>query len=284
MTPDEKFRSDERRSIGFRHFARGTLLALGIAFATTAAARVATIHVHQNDDRELCAAFLNMVKAAGIQKMGDEDLCDFRFVRLSADKTTGFTFPRWEPLAVNDAASMYLRLLEGNRGRLTQPGQSQWNNLLAAIRVADAEGNVEFSSARLTIEGAERPLTFAQMDIKHCSMSKFDEVSRADGSISKEAYLNSVGVPFFGAFMDRAMSEALPVSSPPYVGGQIALWKRTIPVQLQVGHKWLAIGSDPPVQIVSLLKFRIMPASDTPYGHVNASLMSYDACDLTIRK
>jgi hypothetical protein len=174
----------------------------------------------------MCAQLLHMAEAAGLPHLTAEQLCTFRFVGLpeSVTKRFGFSFPKWESLAVTDAPSMYSRMVTADfdthsrefdssdqKARVAKDDQSQREEVAEMA----SQGILVFRKAAIPISG--RLLTFAQMDWTHCP--------------SKPPMY--AGALIYTAFDDPGLRGSIPSDSSP-IWAEIALWNGSVPVTIDI--------------------------------------------------
>ena len=249
------------------------LLRAGVALTSMAFAGLVgavSIQTMLNSDHQACGALLDMVKAAHVPQMTDQQLCNFRFARLPPSVTTGFAFPVWTEMTVIDAPALYFKLLSSH---LRPHGPSNlgypWPDLMKGAQQASDDHNLIFSKAELQLEGKPPARTFVAMDTRRCS---------------NQPYKGQIGFPFFGVFYQADLKEPEPVVAAPFLGAQIALWKKNIPVEIVVSDRWIATPGTPPTIRVVLEGLQKVPPKGQGLGYRDEYVYSYPVCDFKISR
>jgi hypothetical protein len=218
-----------------------------LALLCTTSVGAATIKTVVNADPPMCAQLLQMVKDARVPEMTDAQLCDFRFSRLPTSMTRGFTFPRWQEMAVADGSAMYLRMIAANRPPHSVATLPNYVLAKNAAEQAVRDKNLAFYTATVAVSGLAldkttmvsrpvntRDLTFVSMELRRCS--KLQDVLPS---------------PFYAFFEHSDLRT--PISTSVYMAGdQIAEWKGKILVRLNVSYHWVKIGTALPEIVVDL--------------------------------
>lgn len=261
---------------------RAAMGCLGVAFSVLARAATPTIHMKHSYDPEVCTAFLAMVKAAGIARMTDEQLCDFRFAHLPSSATHGFTFPVWKRISVTDVPAMYFHLLQANvpaHGpfKMGYP----WPNLMSAARAGAKDENLDFSVMQAALQNKGKDLTFVQMDIKRCSNAVYKPFY-SKSSRQMQPYVKDIGLPFFSVFTKDDIKTPIPIMAAPFVGGQVAFWKKNIPIELTSVNGWVRLPGRKPELILALNGLKRVAAYGSGPSTLDEHVSAYPVCDLII--
>ncbi|WP_199100681.1 hypothetical protein [Dyella sp. ASV21] len=273
-------RSHMRNGVGgvpfTTHQGWGRVLAGLIAWAFSVGVGAATIKTVVNEKPPLCGQLLDMIKAAGIPQMTNEQLCDFRFAQLPPSKTQGFTFPSWHEVAVADPASMYLKLIVANRPPHAPYGLPDLSKHREAANQAVRDHNLAFYMTTLSVSEltddvntsptmtvSRRNLTFILMDIRHCS---------------RLPYMGILDHPYHAAFESSDLQTPVPTGA--ISGMQIALWKNEFPVRIIVNDRWMPIGGQSVELGVDLENFWWHPAQ----GKIDAAMTGGTLCSFRIER
>lgn len=206
-----------------------TLLATELVGATT-------IKTEVNSNPKMCSEFLKMVKEAGVPQMTDDQLCNFRFTKLSPSKTTEFTFPNWQKTAVANPSSMYLMMMKANRGEHSAASPPfHLSDQLKAVTDASFDKNLAFYVGSMTFEG--RPISFMYMDILRCSRKPY--------------MANYPPIKYRTAYEGADLKK--PIPSEFGGSGELAIWKNKNPVILNSFDRWVtSLPGERPFNIVEV--------------------------------
>lgn len=195
-----------------------------------------TITTDVNHNRQMCGDFLKMVKRAGVPQMSDDQLCNFRFTRISPSKTAGFTFPAWKKVEMADPSSTYLMMMSANRGEHSVARQPvNLSDQIKAAADASRDKNLAFYTGSMAFDG--RPISFLYMDTLRCS---------------KKSYMATYPpIEYRAAFEDVDLKKPIPSE---FGGdGELAMWNKTHPVVLRSFDGWVkALPGDRPSNVVQV--------------------------------
>jgi hypothetical protein len=192
---------------------------------STATAGTVTLRTVDESDKDACEALRNMVVAADMAHMTDEELCDFRFSRLPPAKTIGFTFPDWKRLSVADPVETFRKAIVDDM----RPGKKKLgyatSAMLESVSINSGAGNLSFYTSEVKISGEGSDTTLLLADISSCR----------NGDVN-----NEMGAPAVFAFRDRERTSQEPMSPSSWAtgGAQVALWKGNIPIRLTNSTSW----------------------------------------------
>jgi hypothetical protein len=253
------------RAIGIRLLARVPWAALAVA--STATAGTVTMHTITDFDKTTCAAFRKMVVAADIAGMTDQQLCDFRFARLPASATKGFTFPRWKELKVSDPVETFRSVSLGNMHRAGHTAGYPTDLVLESVSVNSKANNLRFYTTDVQYQGKGPVATLLLADVVSCPKGTFN---------------NEMDAPALFSFNDQNLTKQEPMdpSSAASAGTELAFWKGNIPVVLSISNRWIKLSSQPgPGLDVELMSwYRRKDGDDPEY------IYEYPVCAVTLKK
>ncbi|WEN14718.1 hypothetical protein PY254_16015 [Rhodanobacter sp. AS-Z3] len=247
---------------------RSRLIVAAMALLCTTAAGAATIKTIVANSPLLCRQFLTMVKVAGVPKMGDKQLCDFRFERLLSSKTKHFTTIDWKPLEVKDPLAMYRHMRMANvQGPPANDGPP-WPDLMNAVAEAAADHDVGFYTTQVQLQGKGPKVTVVEMDVlRNCS--------------NLPRFMRHVGVPYFAMYKDVGLQHRLRFWIP-HERSQMMLWNHNglqMPVLLGIQPYWGApIGGGLPHSYLNVVTLDTLVPDNMPAGEFHDTVSNYGVC------
>jgi hypothetical protein len=255
------------RKVTMRSFVVSACL---MASCSAIGAGAATYHVKFDYDNEVCSAFLAMVKARGIERMTDDELCDFRFAKGASLESFGFSFPEKHAVTVDQVAE-FVRIFEASDTRGRKMDSSIGGaDALEAIKKAVQEDNLRFSTFPVTFQGDNRTFTMLSADFKACSKGLVPSRNTPDQTVTYRRYMDQIGMPYQIAFTGIDLREPLRLALPV---AQILLWKKTIPIEVTVPTAWVTLSGSKPWGEISLSGMRMWPAEGNRKAYVSGYLV-----------